>query len=70
LAELTLFQHKGHVVTATRAAVNVGDVLGSEIGPVSVEKGVGRFSVRKYDGEHKKHHPKVTKQGILKQQPT
>ena len=41
--ELTLFRHEGHVFAATRAAANVGGVFGSEQGPVSVEKWVGRF---------------------------
>ena len=38
----TLFRREGHVFVATRAAANVGGVFGSERGPVSVEKGVGR----------------------------
>ena len=42
-AELTLFRREGHVFAATRAAANVGGVFGSEKGPVSIEKGVGRF---------------------------
>ena len=35
-----------------------------------LKRGSGGFCVRENDGEHKKHHAKVKKQGILTQQPT
>jgi hypothetical protein len=35
-----------------------------------LKRGSGGFCVSKYDGQDKKHHGKVKKQGILTQQPT
>ena len=35
-----------------------------------LRRGSGCFCVSEYDGQDKKHHGKVKKQGILKQQPT